>query len=457
MLIVQKYGGSSVGSTERVRRVAERIVATHDEGHDVVVVVSAMGDTTDRLLGLAREMAPVPSRRELDMLLSAGERISNALMAMAVQTLGVPACSFSGQQAGVITSSVHGRARIIGVEPTRVRQALDRGLVVLVAGFQGVSRETGEDTTLGRGGSDTTAIALAAALKADVCEIYTDVDGVHTADPHLVPQARPLSRLDYDTMLELAASGAKVLAPRSVEYARRHRVTVRVRAAEGGCPGTVVTACADEPERGACAKHAACPERAPFVGVAHDLSTAEITVTAVPARPGAVSAVFRVVADAGAEIDTVVQSAPREPGEEPGEGAGERAGDIRFVLPKSDVPTVLAALCEHRAEIGHTHVTSRDDIGRVSLIGSGVRTGTGAIAAFCETLARADVRFESITATETRISVLCPADRLPGALRALHRSFGLGADAEPAKRLVPSGRAAPADAGAEPARAGVCR
>ncbi|MCC3777388.1 aspartate kinase [Streptomyces sp. UNOB3_S3] len=450
MLIVQKYGGSSVGSTERIRRVAERIVATHEEGHDLVVVVSAMGDTTDRLLGLAGELAPVPSRRELDMLLSAGERISNALVAMAVQTLGVPACSFSGPQAGVITSSVHGRARIIGVEPTRVRQALDRGMVVLVAGFQGVSRETGEDTTLGRGGSDTTAIALAAALKADVCEIYTDVDGVHTADPHLVPQARPLSRLDYDTMLELAASGAKVLAPRSVEYARRHGVTVRVRASDGGCPGTVVSARPDEPERGACAEHAACPERAPFAGVAHDLSTAEVTVTAVPARQGAVSTVFRVVADAGAEIDTVVQPTVY--------GPGARAGDIRFVLPKSDVPAVLAALCEHRAEIGHEDVICRDDIGKVSLVGSGIRTRTGAIATFCETLARADVRFETVSATETRISVLCPAARLPDALRALHRSFGLGADAEPAKRVVPSGRAARAAcAGAEPARAGVCR
>ncbi|MGK5549240.1 aspartate kinase [Streptomyces sp. URMC 127] len=240
-LIVQKYGGSSVRSTERIKHVAERIVATHDEGHDVVVVVSAMGDTTDELLRLAREVTSTPSPRELDMLLAAGEQVSNALTAMAIQDLGGRACSFSGPQAGVITTATHGRAQVIAVEPQRVRAALDRGEIVLVAGFQGLSRETGEVTTLGRGGSDTTAIALAAALGAEVCEICTDVDGVYTADPKVFPGARLLRHVTYEAMLEMALQGAEVLALRSVEYARRHGVTVHVRSSYHGLPGTVVS------------------------------------------------------------------------------------------------------------------------------------------------------------------------------------------------------------------------
>ncbi|WP_055490863.1 aspartate kinase [Streptomyces sp. TP-A0356] len=245
-LIVQKYGGSSVWSTDRIKHAARRVVAAHAAGHDVVVVVSAMGDTTDRLLGLAREVDPAPPPRELDMLLASGEQVSNPLMAMAIHALGAQACSFSGAQAGVITTSVHGEARIVDVRPERIRRLLDRGVIVLVAGFQGISRETDELTTLGRGGSDTTAIALAAALKADVCEIYTDVDGVYTADPRLVPGARLLRHLTYEEMWELAAAGARVLALRSVEYAWRYGVTVHVRSAQDDGPGTVVSDHRDE-------------------------------------------------------------------------------------------------------------------------------------------------------------------------------------------------------------------
>ncbi|MEU7164697.1 aspartate kinase [Streptomyces morookaense] len=410
-LIVQKYGGSSVRNTERIKHVAERVVAAHAEGHDVVVVVSAMGDTTDQLLRMAYEMGPVPSRRELDMLLTSGERISNALTAMAVHTLGVPACSFSGAQAGVITSSAHGRARIIGIEPWRVREALDHGTIAMVAGFQGVSRETREVTTLGRGGSDTTAIALAAALKADVCEIYTDVDGVYTADPRIVPDARQLQHLTYEAMQAMAAGGAKVLAPSSVAYASRHGVTVHVRSsADGDGPGTVVSAGAPEELR---------TPPAPFTGVAHDLSSAEVTMTAVPDRPGVTADVFGLLADAGAESDLVVHHAVPSPD-------GLRS-DITLVLPASDAPAVLAALRRHRDGLGYEGVTYRDDIGRVSLVGSGMRERTGALTAFREALTGAGVPVGPVSASDTRISAVCRSPRLPEGIRALHEAFGLGA------------------------------
>ncbi|MFF4734732.1 aspartate kinase [Streptomyces sp. NPDC001262] len=409
-LIVQKYGGSSVRNTERIKHVAEHVVAAHAEGHDLVVVVSAMGDTTDHLLRMAHEMGPVPSRRELDMLLTAGERISNALTAMAIHTLGAPACSFSGAQAGVITSSAHGRARIIGIEPWRVRESLDHGTIALVAGFQGVSRETNEVTTLGRGGSDTTAIALAAALKADVCEIYTDVDGVYTADPRIVPEARQLQHLTYEAMQAMAVGGAKVLAASSVAYASRYGVTVHVRSSDDGDgPGTLVSAGAPEELR---------TPPAAFTGVAHDLASAEVTMTAVPDRPGATADVFRLLADAGAESDLVVHHAVPSPD-------GPRS-DITLVLPAGDAPSVLAALRRHHDELGYEGVTYRDDIGRVSLVGSGMKERTGVLAAFRETLTGAGVPVGTVSASDTRISAVCRSPRLPEGIRALHRAFGLG-------------------------------
>ncbi|MFI9721872.1 aspartate kinase [Streptomyces sp. NPDC052396] len=407
-LIVQKYGGSSVCSTERIKKVAERIVATRAEGHDVVVVVSAMGDTTDELLQLAGEVAPVAPRRELDMLLTAGERISGALTAMAVGALGVESCSLSGEQAGVITDGAHGKARILQVTPGRVRQALDRGAVVLVAGFQGISRDTEDITTLGRGGSDTTAIALAAALKADVCEIYTDVDGVYTADPRLVPTARRLSRLTYEAMQEMAAAGAKVLAQRSVDYARRHGVTVHVRSSFGTEAGTVV--CGDAEAVGA--------EQPRVTGVAHDLSGARLTVAGMPGGPAAMAGVFRILAEAQVDLDTAVHHGGRD-------GAG-RAGDLTLVLPRGDGAAALAALRAGRAAIGYRDLGYDESIGKVSLIGSGMRTHSGVIATCCETLSAAGVNIAAISTAETRISVLCREGQVPDAVRALHEAFGLG-------------------------------
>ncbi|KNB50457.1 aspartate kinase [Streptomyces caatingaensis] len=407
-LIVQKYGGSSVRDTECIRRVAERIVTAREAGHDLVVVVSAMGDTTDELLGLAGHVSPMPPRREVDMLLTAGERISNALTAMAVHALGTDACSLSGDQAGVFTTAAHGRALITEVLPDRVRQHLDRGSVVLVAGFQGFHRESEEITTLGRGGSDTTAIALAAALKADVCEIYTDVDGVFTADPRIVPDARRLDRLPYETMEEMAASGAKVLAPRSVEFARRYGVTVHVRPAHGSGPGTVISAEGEQPS---------AEVRSAVTAVAHDRSGAELTVCGVPDGPGTTAALFRILADAGVDVDTAVQQAVRPPG---------RCGDLTLVLPRSDGPAALAALRERRADLGFDELRYDPSIGKVSLIGTGMRAEAGVIARFCETLSAAEVDITAISTAESRISAVCGADRLHEAVRALHAAFELG-------------------------------
>ena len=402
-LIVQKSGGSSVHDTERIKKVAEHIVATRRAGHDVVVVVSAMGDTTDELLGLAREVTDIPVPRELDMLLTSGERVSNALVAMAVRALGAPACSMSGSQAGVFTTAAHGRARITGMDTTRVRQQLDRGVIVLVAGFQGVNRETGDVTTLGRGGSDTTAIALAAALKADTCEIYTDVAGVHTADPRIVPDARLLEHVSYETMQELAACGAKVLALRSVEYARRHGVPVHVRSSYRLRPGTMVSAAREVPPA----------ERPSITGVAHDRSGAKVTVTGLPDGPGPAARVFRVVTGAESELDMAVRDTSG--------GAG-----LCFLVPADSRRSVVSALRGHQDEIGFADIWQDEHIGKVSLVGTGMRAQPGVIAAFCETLAAAGVNIEIISTSEIRISAVCQADQLTCAVRALHAAFGLG-------------------------------
>ncbi|MDX3658048.1 aspartate kinase [Streptomyces sp. ID05-26A] len=410
-LVVQKYGGSSVGSAERIKRVAERIVATKKAGNDVVVVVSAMGDTTDELLDLARQVSPVPPARELDMLLTSGERISMSLLAMAINSLGAEARSYTGSQAGVITTSAHGKARIIDVTPSRIQDAMSEGAIVIVAGFQGVSQDSKEITTLGRGGSDTTAVALAAATKADVCEIYTDVDGVYTADPRIVPNAKKLDTITYEEMLEMAACGAKVLMLRCVEYARRYNVPVHVRSSFSNKTGTIVSGSVED-----------LPvEQAMITGVAHDRSEAKITVTAVPDHPGIAAKIFRVIAQAELDIDMVVQNVSQ---------AASGRTDITFTLSKDDGPRAVAALEKARGEIGFDQVLYDEHVGKVSLIGAGMRSHPGVTATFCEALATAGVNIDIISTSEIRISVICRDTQLDDAVRALHDAFELGTDEE---------------------------
>ncbi len=406
-LVVQKYGGSSVGDAERIRRVAERIVDRKKAGDDVVVVVSAMGDTTDELLDLAKQVAPVPPAREMDMLLTSGERISNALVAMAIHTLGAEARSFTGSQAGVITDSSHGKARIIDVTPGRVRSALDEGAIVLVAGFQGVSQDSKDITTLGRGGSDTTAVALAAALHADVCEIYTDVDGVFSADPRIVPDARRLENVSYEEMLEMAACGTKVLMLRCVEYARRYNVPVHVRSSYSTKPGTVVSGSIKDIPM----------EQAILTGVSHDRSEAKVTVVGLPDSPGMAAKIFRAVADAEIDIDMILQNVS--------EAATGRT-DITFTCPRADGPAAVEMLTKLQGEIGFTQVLYDDLVGKVSLIGAGMRSHPGVTATFCEALATAGVNIDIISTSEIRISVLCKDTELDAAVRAIHGAFELG-------------------------------
>jgi aspartate kinase len=419
-LVVQKYGGSSLENADRIKRVAERIVATRKAGNDVVVVCSAMGDTTDELLDLAQRVNPVPPEREMDMLLTAGERISNALVAMAISALGAEAVSFTGSQAGVITDSTHGRARIIDVTPSRVQQALDDGFICLVAGFQGVSQDTKDITTLGRGGSDTTAVALAAALNADVCEIYTDVDGVYTADPRIVTNARKLDRVPYEEMLEMAASGAKVLMLRCVEYARRYGVPIHVRSSYTNKPGTIVTGSTED-----------IPvEQAMITGVAHDRSEAKVTVVGVPDQAGFAARIFRVVADAEIDIDMVLQNVS---------STVSGRTDITFTLSKDNGPTAVAALEKIKEELGFKSVLYDDHVGKVSLVGAGMRSHPGVTASFCEALAKAGVNIEIINTSEIRISVLIRDTQLDEAVQAIHSAFGLGGD-EVAQVYAGSGR-----------------
>ncbi len=406
-LVVQKYGGSSVADAERIKRVAERIVATRKAGHDVCVVVSAMGDTTDELLDLAQQVSPLPPGRELDMLLTAGERIAMALLAMAIQNLGMSARSFTGSQAGVITDSVHGKARIIDVTPGRIQQALEGGHVAIVAGFQGVSQDTKDITTLGRGGSDTTAVALAAALGAEVCEIYTDVDGVYSADPRILPNAKHLSTVSYEEMLELAASGAKILHLRCVEYARRYGVRLVVRSSFSTNPGTTITG--DLPV-----------EAAIISGVAHDLSEARITIVGVPDKPGEAAQIFRTMADGEVNIDMIVQNVS---------GAAGRT-DISFTLPKADLSTAVLSLAKMQATVGFDQVLSDEHIGKVSLVGAGMRSTPGVTATFFEALAEVAVNVEAISTSEIRISVVCRDTDVPAAVRAVHDAFELGTDGE---------------------------
>jgi aspartate kinase len=424
-LVVQKYGGSSVADADGIKRVAQRIVATRKAGHDVVVVVSAMGDSTDELMDLANQVSPLPPGRELDMLLTAGERISMALLAMAIANLGLRARSFTGSQAGVITDSVHGRARIIDVTPGRIAGALDDGAIPIVAGFQGVSQDSKDITTLGRGGSDTTAVALAAALGADSCEVYTDVDGVFTADPRIVRGARRIPRISYEEMLEMAASGAKILHLRCVEYARRYGIPIHVRSSFGNRDGTwIVRASREESEGDEM-------EQAIISGVAHDRSEAKITVVDVPDKVGEAARIFRAIADAGINIDMIVQNVS---------AASTGRTDISFTLPATDGPAGMAALRRLQPEVGFDSLLYDDKIGKVSLIGAGMRSHPGVSATFFGALAAAGVNIGMISTSEIRISVVVDEHDVDVAVVATHRAFDLDSDEVEAVVYGGSGR-----------------
>jgi aspartate kinase len=409
-LIVQKFGGSSVADAEGMKRVANRIVATKKAGHQVVVVVSAMGDTTDELIDLANQVSPLPNGRELDMLLTAGERISMALLAMAIANLGHEARSFTGSQAGIITTSAHGRARVIDVTPGRIQEALKEGAIAIVAGFQGVSQDTNDITTLGRGGSDTTAVALAAALEADVCEIYTDVDGIFSADPRVVPTARKLNTVTYEEMLELAASGAKVLHLRCVEYARRYDLPIHVRSSFSNKEGTWVVK--DHPEGGEM-------EQAIIAGIAHDKSEAKITIVGVPDRTGVAARIFQTIADADINVDMIVQNVS---------AAATGLTDISFTLPKTEGANATSVLNKIQGEIGFQSIQYDDQIGKLSLIGAGMRSHPGVTATFFACLSEAGVNIEMISTSEIRISIVCRASDLDKGVRSAHTAFDLDAD-----------------------------
>ncbi|WP_377640075.1 aspartate kinase [Oryzobacter terrae] len=406
-IVVQKYGGSSLSDAESIKRVAGRIVESRKQGNDVCVVVSAMGDTTDELLDLANEVSPMPPAREMDMLLTAGERISMALVAMAIANLGHSVRSFTGSQAGVITDSAHGKARIIDVTPGRITSALGDGHIVIVAGFQGVSQDTKEITTLGRGGSDTTAVALAAALGAVVCEIYSDVDGVYTADPRIVPSARRVGRISTEEMLELAASGAKILLHRCVEYARRYEIPIHVRSSFSHKEGTWVVPNLYEGNE----------MEAPLIaGVAHDRSEAKITVVGVPDRPGKAAEIFQAVSDAAINLDMIVQNV-----------SATETGltDISFTLPKADGQTGVQALKRIQEQVGFASLQFDDQIGKLSLVGAGMRSHPGVSATLFKALADAGVNIEMISTSEIRISVVTRDSLLDEAVKAVHTAFGL--------------------------------
>ncbi len=397
-LVVQKYGGTSVGSPDRISRVADRIVATRAAGNDVVVVVSAMGSTTDELVALAEAVNPRPPAREMDMLLSAGERISMALCAMAIAARGVEAVSFTGSQAGIITDAAHGRAKIQEIRGTRVREALAEGKVAIVAGFQGVNPDSRDVTTLGRGGSDATAVALAAALDADVCEIYTDVEGVFTADPRIVPEARKLDELSFDEMLELSAGGAGVLMTRSVEFGRRYGIPIHVRSSFVDSEGTWV--------------RETTMEQAIISGIAHDVSEAKVTVWAVPDRPGVAARLFEPMAEAGINVDMIVQNVSRE-----------GTTDISFTVPKATVETAREIAERAAGELGAAGAEVDADVAKVSLVGAGMKSHPGVAARVFRALAEAGINIEMISTSTIRISCVVRGDQVEDAVRALHGAF----------------------------------
>jgi aspartate kinase len=421
-LIVAKFGGSSVADAAGILRVAKRIADTKRAGNEVVVVVSAMGDTTDDLIDLAKQVSPNPPGRELDMLLTAGERISMAVLAMAINDLGFEARSYTGSQAGLITDSTHGKARIVDVTPGRIQEALRENAIPIVAGFQGVSQDTKDITTLGRGGSDLTAVALAAALYADVCEIYTDVDGIFSADPRMVPRARQVPRITYDEMMELAAAGAKVLHLRCVEYAKRFDLPIHVRSSFSDKEGTFVIAdLSDQSKIKKLSKVGAIMEQPIIAGVAHDLGDAKITVVGVPDRPGMAAAIFQAVADAGINMDMIVQNVSvHESG----------ATDVTFTCPRADSAKAELALRRIEKEVNFKDIDTDENIAKISLVGAGMRSHPGVSATFFKAIADAGVNVEMISTSEIRISVVTRAEDAEKAVTAIHTAFGLDADGE---------------------------
>jgi aspartate kinase len=400
-LIVQKYGGTSVADPDRIRAVAENVAITKRRGNDVVVVVSAMGKATDNLIKLANDVSKTQPGRELDMLLTTGERVSMALVCMALADVGVEAMSFTGSQVGIITDTVHTKAKILEVKGDRVRAALGEGKVCVVAGFQGVSTDK-EITTLGRGGSDTTAVALAAALGADACEIYTDVTGVFTADPRIVPQARKLAKVNFDEMLEMAGAGSKVLALRSAEFARNHNVPLHVRSSFTWEPGTWITA------------EEASMEDPIISGVVTDVSESKVTVQAVPDRPGISAALFEPLAEANVNVDMIVQNT-----------SNDGFTDISFTVPKADMATAERVVGEVAREIGAAGVTHESDIAKVSLVGAGMKTSPGIAAKMFRVLAEESVNIAMISTSTIRISVVIGQADMERAARSLHTAFGL--------------------------------
>ena len=420
-LIVQKFGGSSVADAEGIKRVARRVVDTQKAGNDVVVVVSAMGDTTDELLDLAAEVTSnVTPSRELDMLLTAGERISTAILSMAINDLGAKAQSFTGSQAGMITDGVHGSARLVEVKPERIRESIDAGNIAIVAGFQGMNRQSGDITTLGRGGSDTTAVALAAALNADVCEIYSDVDGVFTADPRIVPTAHKLDTVTSEEMLEMAANGTKILHLRCVEYARRFNLKLHVRSSFSNLEGTIVI-----PEDSAelTPTHLKeIPLEQPLIsGVAHDRSQAKITVVGVPDVPGSAAKVFGLINEAKVNLDMIVQNVPTD---------RPNVTDISFTLDQAQGDAALKALKAAQAELGFQEVIYNESVGKLSLVGAGMKTSPGVSFTFFDALSSAGVNIDMISTSEIRISVITELSKLDEAVRAVHTAFGLDTEGE---------------------------
>jgi aspartate kinase len=407
-IVVQKYGGTSVGDTDRIRGVADRIVRAREQGQDVVVVVSAMGETTDDLLDKASDITPVPEPRELDMLLTAGERIAMSLLAIAVNARGCRAASYTGSQAGIITDTQHGKARIVEIRPTRIKESLDAGNVVILAGFQGLSTEY-DITTLGRGGSDTTAVAMAAALGADVCEIYTDVDGVFTADPRTHPEARRIDHISYEEMLELAAAGARVLQLRCVEYARRHGVRIHVRNSLGEQPGTWVSE-----DGGGEEGSTGMLESALIRGVALDVEEAKVTLDEVPDRPGIAAAIFKAVAAEGIHVDMIVQNVSHD-----------GRTDLSFTIPRADLHRLDAVLEGIVTDVGALRYETDDAIAKLSLVGAGIKSNPGVAADMFDALAAEGINIDMISTSSIRISCVIRAEDADRAVRAVHQRFGL--------------------------------
>jgi len=408
-IVVQKYGGTSVGDTDRISSVADRIVRAREQGQDVVAVVSAMGETTDDLLEKASDITPLPEPRELDMLLTAGERIAMSLLAIAVNARGCKAASYTGSQAGIITDTQHGKARIVEIRPQRIKQSLDAGNVVILAGFQGLSTDY-DITTLGRGGSDTTAVAMAAALGADVCEIYTDVDGVFTADPRTHPEARKIDHISYEEMLELAAAGARVLQLRCVEYARRHGVKIHVRNSQGDQPGTWVDEDGDAHEEGT----TGMLESALIRGVALDTEEAKVTLDEVPDRPGIAASIFKAVAAEGIHVDMIVQNISHD-----------GRTDLSFTVPRADLTRVNAVLDGIVTDIGALRYETDDAIAKLSLVGAGIKSNPGVAADMFDALAAQGINIDMISTSSIRISCVIRAEDGERAVRAVHQRFGL--------------------------------